>query len=121
MFNRYRLNGLEEDLDYDLKKKQDSKTVKYLLEYDKDYPAVDSKIPFSYFINRMSFWMATGSGKTLVIVKLIELLGTLMSRGEIPKKDILFLTCREDLLDQFKNTLKSSTATTLIREYSSKA
>ena len=31
MFNRYRLNGLEEDLDYDLKKKQDSKTVKYLL------------------------------------------------------------------------------------------
>jgi type III restriction enzyme len=24
-------------------------------------------------INRMSFWMATGSGKTLVIVKLIEL------------------------------------------------
>jgi len=102
MFNRYRLNGLEEDLDYDLKKKQDSKTVKYLLEYDKDYPAVDSKIPFSYFINRMSFWMATGSGKTLVIVKLIELLGTLMSRGEIPKKDILFLTCREDLLDQFK-------------------
>jgi len=38
MFNRYRLNGLEEDLDYDLKKKQDSKTVKYLLEYDKDYP-----------------------------------------------------------------------------------
>ena len=103
MFNRYRLNGLEEDLDYDLKKKQDSKTVKYLLEYDKDYPAVDSKIPFSYFINRMSFWMATGSGKTLVIVKLIELLGTLMSRGEIPNNDILFLTYRDDLLDQFKS------------------
>ena len=102
MFNRYRLNGLEEDLDYDTQKKQDSKTVKYLLEYDKDYPVVDSKISFSCFINRMSFWMATGSGKTLVIVKLIELLGTLMSRGEIPKKDILFLTCREDLLDQFK-------------------
>lgn len=103
MFNRYRLNGLEEDLDYDLKKKQDSKTVKYLSEYDKDYPAVDSKIPFSYFINRMSFWMATGSGKTLVIVKLIELLGTLMSRGEIPNNDILFLTYRDDLLDQFKS------------------
>jgi len=103
MFNRYRLNGLEEDLDYDLKKKQDSKTVKYLLEYDKDYPVVDSKISFSCFINRMSFWMATGSGKTLVIVKLIELLGTLMSRGEIPNNDILFLTYRDDLLDQFKS------------------
>lgn len=103
MFNHYRLNGLEEDLDYDTQKKQDSKTVKYLLEYDKDYPAVDSKIPFSCFINRMSFWMATGSGKTLVIVKLIELLGTLMSRGEIPNNDILFLTYRDDLLDQFKS------------------
>ena len=28
--------------------------------------------------NRMGFWMATGSGKTLVIVKLIEMLATLM-------------------------------------------
>lgn len=103
LFNHYKLNGFEENFDYDLKKRQDSKTAKYLLEYDKDYPLVDSKIPFSCFINRMSFWMATGSGKTLVIVKLIELLGMLISKGEIPKNDILFLTCRDDLLDQFKN------------------
>lgn len=103
LFNHYKLNGFEENFDYDLKKKQNRKTVKYLLEYDKDYPIVDSKLPFSCFINRMSFWMATGSGKTLVIVKLIELLGMLISKGEIPKSDILFLTHREDLLDQFKN------------------
>ncbi|MDG2861173.1 DEAD/DEAH box helicase family protein, partial [Vibrio parahaemolyticus] len=89
--------------DYDLKKKQDSKTAKYLLEYDKDYLAIDSKISFSHFINRMSFWMATGSGKTLIIVKLIELLGLLIAKGEIPKNDILFLAHREDLLEQFKN------------------
>lgn len=51
--------------------------------------------------NRVSFWMATGSGKTLVIVKLIELLKNMMDSREIPKKDILFLTAREDLVEQF--------------------
>ena len=51
----------------------------------------------------MSFWMATGSGKTLVIVKLLEILGKLIKENKIPKKDILFLTYREDLLEQFKN------------------
>jgi hypothetical protein len=74
-FNLYQNNGFAENFDYDLKKKEGKKTAKYLLEYDKDYPAIDSKIPFAHFINRMSFWMATGSGKTLIIVKLIELLG----------------------------------------------
>lgn len=103
LFALYRLNGLEENFDYDLKKREGKKTAKYLLEYDKDYPAVDSKIPFAYFINRMSFWMATGSGKTLIIVKLIELLGKLIAEKELPKRDILFLAHREDLLDQFKN------------------
>jgi len=103
LFNHYKLNKFEANFDYDLKKRQDSKTAKYLLEYDKDYPAVNSKISFSHFINRMSFWMATGSGKTLIIVKLIELLGLLIAKGEIPKNDILFLAHREDLLEQFKN------------------
>jgi len=106
LFNHYKLNGFEENFDYDLKKKQDGKTAKYLLEYDKDYPVIDSKISFSHFINRMSFWMATGSGKTLVIVKLIELLGLLISKDVIPKNNILFLTHRDDLLDQFKNHIE---------------
>ena len=52
--------------------------------------------------NRMGFWMATGSGKTLVIVKLIEMLATLMERGSVPKRDIMFLVYRDDLLDQFQ-------------------
>jgi superfamily II DNA or RNA helicase len=51
----------------------------------------------------MSFWMATGSGKTLVIIKLIELLGKLIAENELPQRDILFLAHREDLLEQFKN------------------
>ncbi|AEE14792.1 type III restriction protein res subunit [Thermodesulfobium narugense DSM 14796] len=102
LFNHYKLNGFEENFDYDLKKKQDSKTIKYFLEYSKDYPVIDNKISFAHFINRMSFWMATGSGKTLIVVKLIEILGKLIAKKELPKGDILFLTHRDDLLDQFK-------------------
>ncbi|MGC8769398.1 DEAD/DEAH box helicase family protein, partial [Calditerrivibrio sp.] len=89
-FTRYQNNGLTEDLSYNLKK--ESKSLKYLFDYDKEFPVQDDKISFNHFINRMSFWMATGSGKTLVIVKLLELLGYLMKNNKIPKKDILFLT-----------------------------
>jgi len=103
LYNHYKANGFEEKFDYDLKKKQDGKTAKFLLEYDKDYPVIDNKISFEHFINRMSFWMATGSGKTLIIVKLIELLGKLIAEKELPERDILFLAHRDDLLDQFKN------------------
>lgn len=101
-YNHYQNNGFMEDFDYDLKKREGKKTAKYLQEYDKDYPAVDSRILFAHFINRMSFWMATGSGKTLIIVKLIELLGKLISEKELPVRDILFLAHRDDLLDQFR-------------------
>jgi len=99
-YEHYQNNGLNQDLSYNIK--NESKTLKYLLEYDKDYPINDDKISFECFINRMCFWMATGSGKTLVIVKLLELLGYLIQNNKIPKKDILFLTYREDLLEQFK-------------------
>ena len=99
-YKHYQNNSLSEDLSYNVKK--ESKTIKYLLEYDKDFPVIDDKISFEHFINRMSFWMATGSGKTLIIVKLIELLYYLMENNKIPKKDILFLTYRDDLLEQFQ-------------------
>jgi superfamily II DNA or RNA helicase len=105
-FNQFQSNGFEENFDYDLEKKQDGKTAKFLLQYDRDYPVTDSKISFEHFINRMSFWMATGSGKTLIIVKLIELLGHLIREKEMPKNDILFLAHRDDLLEQFKNHLE---------------
>lgn len=102
-YNHYKLNGLSENFDYDLTNREGKKAAKYLLEYDKDYPVNDNKISFEYFINRMNFWMATGSGKTLVIVKLIEILAQLMKENEIPRKDILFLAHRDDLIEQFKN------------------
>jgi len=106
LFAHYQANDFTENFDYDLKKREGKKTAKFLLEYDKDYPAVDSKISFARFINRMSFWMATGSGKTLIIVKLIELLGKLIVEKELPALDILFLAHRDDLLDQFKNHIE---------------
>ena len=99
-YQRFINNGLNENLDYNIKK--GNKIYKYLSDYENDYPIEDGKISFQRFINRMSFWMATGSGKTLVIVKLIELLGYLINNQKIPKKDILFLTYREDLIEQFR-------------------
>jgi len=50
----------------------------------------------------MSFWMATGSGKSLVIIKLIQVLKGLIARGEVPLWDILILTYRDDLIQQLK-------------------
>ena len=102
LFNLYKTNGFEENFDYDLKKKAEGKTAKYLLEYPEDYPSVDNKISFAHFINRMSFWMATGSGKSLIIIKLVEILAQLMGRKEIPPYDILILTHRDDLIEQLK-------------------
>ncbi|PJB47582.1 MAG: hypothetical protein CO103_08310, partial [Chloroflexi bacterium CG_4_9_14_3_um_filter_45_9] len=31
------------------------------------YPEENGRVSYQHFINRMSFWMATGSGKSLVI------------------------------------------------------
>ena len=57
-------------------------------------------IPFRALCNRMGFWMATGSGKTLVMVKLMENLRRLMDAGEIPRRKILVLAPGALLLDQ---------------------
>jgi len=98
LFEWYKDNGLEEDLDIRLDKRN-RKICDLLVEY---YSSQDGKVPYWNYINRMSFWMATGSGKTLVIIKLIQILKQLMERGEIPEYDILFLTHRDDLIEQFK-------------------
>lgn len=96
LYQLYRDNELPAGLDYKL----DKKSSKVLADY---YDVVDDKVAFENFINRMSFWMATGSGKTLVIVKLIQLLHVLVERHEIPKNDILVLAHRDELLEQFRS------------------
>jgi hypothetical protein len=62
------------------------------------------------FINRACFWMATGSGKSLVLIKTIELLDHLIDKGLIPKKDIMLLLPREDLIKQIKDNIKEFNA-----------
>ena len=98
LFEWYKDNGFEEGLDIKLDRRS-RKINELLTEY---FLQENGKIPYSNFINRMCFWMATGSGKTLVIIKLIQILKELMARGEIPEYDILFLTHRDDLIEQFK-------------------
>ncbi|MBU4228234.1 DEAD/DEAH box helicase family protein, partial [bacterium] len=97
-FKWYKDNGLEEKLDIKLDKRKRN-IYNLLTEY---YPYEDSKVSYEYFINRMCFWMATGSGKSLIIIKLIQILKELMERKEIPSYDILFLTHRDDLIEQLK-------------------
>lgn len=97
----YRDFGLDADLNLPLDRSSSSKRrLANLLETY--YTSENNRLPFAQFVNRMSFWMATGSGKTLVIVKLIEALRTLMERGEIPTRDVLVLAHRDDLLDQLR-------------------
>jgi len=97
-FQWYTDNGIELDPDLALGKKRENASL--LAPF---YPITDSKIPYYHFINRMGFWMATGSGKTLVIVKMLELLWRLTQRGAIPAHDVMVLTHREDLLKQLRD------------------
>ena len=65
----------------------------------KDYYEVDSTDNDKYIsefnlFNRACFWMATGSGKSLVIIKVIELINQLKNENLIPKNDILLLMPR---------------------------
>ena len=55
--------------------------------------------------NRSCFWMATGSGKTLVLIKLVEHLDYLIEQGLIPNREFLLLLPREELIEQFKKQI----------------
>lgn len=63
------------------------------------------EIAYANLINRMCFWMATGSGKTLVMVKLIQYLHHLIQHGKIPPHNILMLAPSEHLLGQIEKTV----------------
>ncbi|MDK2820058.1 MAG: type restriction enzyme [Clostridia bacterium] len=105
LYNWYHDNGFDGDINLLIKK---NNKLKNLLE--NYYEIENGKISYQHFINRACFWMATGSGKTLVIIKLIELLRELIKRGEIPPHDILFLTHRDDLINQFKKHVEEFNA-----------
>jgi len=68
-------------------------------------PHDEESIDYTQLINRMCFWMATGSGKTLIIVKLIEYLFSLRRHGLIPPHPILILAHKDYLLAQIRATI----------------
>lgn len=63
-------------------------------------------VKFENFINRLAFYMATGSGKTIVIIKLVELLSVAMRMGLIPNKNIMFFSANENLIKQFEKEIE---------------
>ncbi len=66
----------------------------------------NQRVSFEHFINRLAFYMATGSGKTIVIIKLVELLSVAMGMGLIPKKNIMFFSANENLIKQFEKEIE---------------
>lgn len=71
-----------------------------------DFSAIESEYNKYGFnphpLNRACFWMATGSGKTLVLIKTIEHIDYLMAQGLIPKKEIMLLLPKDDLITQLE-------------------
>ncbi|GAA8456208.1 DEAD/DEAH box helicase family protein [Helicobacter pylori] len=73
----------------------------------KSHFKVENKcVRFENFINRLAFYMATGSGKTIVIIKLVELLSVAIRMGLIPKKNIMFFSANENLIKQFEKEIE---------------
>ncbi|GAA8078722.1 DEAD/DEAH box helicase family protein [Helicobacter pylori] len=66
----------------------------------------NKRVSFENFINRLAFYMATGSGKTIVIIKLVELLSVAMGMGLISKKNIMFFSANENLIKQFEKEIE---------------
>ena len=66
----------------------------------------DNQITYTEFLNRASLWMATGSGKTLVLIKLVEFLHQLATYDHIPKNDILILAPKPEILNQIKEHIE---------------
>ncbi|MDR3244464.1 MAG: DEAD/DEAH box helicase family protein [Elusimicrobiota bacterium] len=69
------------------------------------FPVLNEYISGANFLNRACFWMATGSGKSIVLIKTIELLDYLQKQNLMPTKEIMLLLPREDLLRQFKREI----------------
>jgi len=98
LFQYYRDFGLRQELSEQLDIKEENENFKFLSSY---FPA-GTRISFQSFINRAAFWMATGSGKTLVMIKLLAILADLMNKKLIPEKDILILAPKDEILSQIK-------------------
>lgn len=61
-------------------------------------------------INTAIFWMATGSGKSIVMIKLIALLHDLFGLKSCQSKPIMLLVPNDKILEQFKAHIKEYNA-----------
>ena len=102
LINHYKTSGIDQ-YDNELSVHSDNSNFDLLSEH---YDVEENTIDFSNFTNRASFWMATGSGKTLVLVKLIEQLYQLASKDLIPQNDILLLAPKPEILKQIKEHIQ---------------
>lgn len=103
LYGLYKKEGLEDKFEREnLWVSRENSNFELLSQYFPPDPD-RAYIPFKEQLNRASFWMATGSGKTLVMVKLIEVLHKLMQSNAIPRKDILVLAPKDDILKQIKH------------------
>jgi len=116
-FKRYTKYGLSDELINQLALMISRDNRKIAIER---YETKNGRIEFHNFINRLAIWMATGSGKSLVIVKLFEILYYLMELDEIPRKEILLLTYREDLINQLKDHVRQFNELSHERDFSIK-
>lgn len=104
-YKKYKFNGLDSELEakISINKAEENSSFSIL---ENHYKTDGEKLEFKEICNRASFWMATGSGKTLVMIKLIEILFELsklpIEVGGIPKNDILILAPRPKILNQIK-------------------
>ena len=87
IFDKCNLNGMERDL-FHVEKNINNKLNPDFLFYQEHFKTDDENkyIHGKNFFNRACFWMATGSGKSIVLIKTIELLDYLQSKKIFPKK-----------------------------------
>lgn len=100
LYNKYRAFLSDKNLKkFDIKS---SNKNQYLFDIYTNHDGfiVDSEIKFRNLINKLSIWMATGSGKSLVIIKLFEMLDELIKRKEVPNNKILFLAPTDQIINQ---------------------
>ncbi|WP_231214483.1 DEAD/DEAH box helicase family protein [Helicobacter pylori] len=81
-----------------------NKKLNHLLK--SHFKVENKRVSFENFINRLAFYMATGSGKTIVIIKLVELLSVAIRMSLIPKKNIMFFSANENLIKQFEKEIE---------------
>ncbi|MEO6681778.1 MAG: DEAD/DEAH box helicase family protein [Ginsengibacter sp.] len=98
LYDFYQLQ-ISEDWKQQMSYKVDSLHFDLLSQY---LEVENNQISHTQFLNRASLWMATGSGKTLVLIKLIEYLHQLAVNKYIPTNDILVLAPKPEILNQIK-------------------